>query len=122
MLIRDREHLTAEESVYATHTWTKIDFLIYRKVDKSPVLAIEVDGYAFHRKGTHQAERDALKNAVLTKCGIPILRLSTVGSNERDKIRKKLDDLLGVNGRHTNSSIKNKKVANITNAHKIAYI
>lgn len=95
ILIRDTEKLTTEESTYATHPWTQTDFLVYRKVDKSPVLVIEVDGYAFHREGTRQAERDALKNSVLTKCGLPILRLSTVGSNERSRIRKKLADLVG---------------------------
>jgi hypothetical protein len=105
ILIRDTEHLTTEESTYATHPWTQTDFLVYRKVDKSPVLVIEVDGYAFHREGTRQAERDALKDSVLTKCGLPILRLSTVGSNERSRIRKKLEDLVGVKGRPTNSSI-----------------
>ena len=52
-----------------------------------------------------QAERDALKDSVLTKCGLPILRLSTVGSNERSRIKKKLEDLVGVKGRATNGSI-----------------
>jgi len=92
MLVRNTEILTAEESAFATHPWTRTDFVLYRKVDKSPVLVIEVDGYAFHRKGTRQAERDALKNAVLAKCGIPLLRLSTIGSDERNRIRKKLDE------------------------------
>jgi hypothetical protein len=59
--------LTTEEYSYATHPWTQTDFLIYRKVDKSPVLVIEVDGYAFHREGTRQAERDALKDSVLAE-------------------------------------------------------
>ncbi len=95
MLVQDTNHLTIEESSYATHPWTKTDFLIYRKVDKSPVLAIEVDGYAFHREGTRQAERDVLKDSVLKKCGMPILRLSTIGSNERSRIREKLEDVVG---------------------------
>jgi len=95
ILIRNTEHLTTEESTYATHPWTQTDFLVYRKVDKSPVLVIEVDGYAFHREGTRQAERDVLKDSILTKCGLPILRLSTVGSDERARISKKLEDLVG---------------------------
>jgi hypothetical protein len=97
MLVRDTENLTTEESAFATHPWTKTDFVVYRKVDKSPVLVIEVDGYAFHREGTRQAERDALKDAVLAKCGLPILRLSTVGSDERNRIRKKLEDVVASN-------------------------
>ncbi len=97
MLVRDTENLTTEEYTYATHPWTKTDFVVYRKVDKSPVLVIEVDGYAFHRQGTRQAERDALKDAVLEKCKLPILRLSTVGSDERNRIRKKLKDVVALN-------------------------
>jgi hypothetical protein len=95
MLVQSAGHLTTEESDYATHPWAKTDFLIYRKVDKSPVLVIEADGYAFHREGTRQAERDALKDSVLKKCGLAILRLSTVESNERDRIRKKLEEVVG---------------------------
>lgn len=53
-----------------------------------------VDGYAFHRAGTRQAERDVLKDAVLAKCGLTVLRLSTVGSDERRRIRKKLEDVV----------------------------
>jgi hypothetical protein len=105
MLVRDTKHLTTEEYTYATHPWTQTDFLVYRKVDKSPVLVIEVDGYAFHREGTRQVERDALKDSVLAKCGLPILRLSTIESNERTRIRKKLEGLVGIKGRATNRFI-----------------
>jgi len=94
MLVKDTGHLTAEESAYVYHPWTKTDFLIYRKVDKNPVLVIEVDGYSFHREGTRQAERDVLKDSVLKKCEIPILRLSTIGSNERNRITQKLHDAI----------------------------
>jgi hypothetical protein len=96
MLVRDTGYLTTEESAYAAHPWTRVDFLVYRKVDKSPVLVIEADGYAFHREGTRQAERDALKDSVLKKSGLPILRLSTIGSSERSLIRKRLDDVIGL--------------------------
>lgn len=89
-LIKDTSCLTPEETAYASHPWTRADFLIYRKVDKSPVLVIEVDGYAFHRKGSRQAERDVLKDSVLNKAGVPILRLSTTGSNERVRIAERL--------------------------------
>ncbi|NTV98891.1 MAG: AAA family ATPase [Chlorobiaceae bacterium] len=94
MLVRDTGNLTTEESAYVGHPWTKTDFVVYRNVDKSPVLVIEVDGYAFHRAGTRQAERDVLKDAVLAKSGLTVLRLSTVGSDERSRIRKKLEDVV----------------------------
>jgi DNA polymerase III delta prime subunit len=95
ILIKDKSELTTEEAVYAFNPWTKADFLIYKKVDKSPVLVIEVDGYAFHREGSRQAERDVLKDSVLNKVGVPILRLSTTGSNEKERVARKLKSLAG---------------------------
>ncbi|HUG60102.1 MAG TPA: DUF2726 domain-containing protein, partial [Candidimonas sp.] len=60
------------------------DFVIYFKVGKIPVGVIEVDG------GSHdqpdQAARDALKNGVLAKSGIPILRLRTDESGIEERI------------------------------------
>jgi len=91
MLVRSMDNLSPEEYAYTVHPWTKTDFLIYQKVDKHPVLVIEVDGYGFHRDGSRQAQRDVIKNSVLNKCGLKILRLSTVGSNEQDRIRKNLE-------------------------------
>jgi len=64
--------------------------LPHNKTTKLPALAIEVDGMAFHQAGSEQAKRDALKNSILDKVGIPLLRLSTDGSNEKNKIIKAL--------------------------------
>jgi hypothetical protein len=94
VLVRNTDGLSPEEAAYVTHPWTHVDFLIYRSIDNSPVLAVEVDGYAFHREGMRQAERDALKDAVLAKCGLPILRLSTIGSDEENRIRTKLGEMM----------------------------
>lgn len=55
-------------------------------MDKSPVLAIEVDGTKYHAAGSRQAERDETKNSVLKKCGIPILRIQTNESGEEERI------------------------------------
>ena len=35
ILVRDTGYLTTEEFIYATHPWTKTDFMVYRKVDKN---------------------------------------------------------------------------------------
>ena len=51
---------------FATH----IDFLIFGRLDKMPVLAIEVDGYAFHGKNSDQHKRDMMKNAILQKLSL----------------------------------------------------
>lgn len=60
------------------------DFAIYFKVGKIPVGVIEVDGGAHDRPD--QAARDALKDSVLAKSGIPILRLRTVESRIAERI------------------------------------
>lgn len=94
MLIQDVTGMTPEEIAYAKNPWTRLDFLLYQKVDKKATLAIEVDGYMYHREGTLQHERDKLKNSILKQCGIPLLRLSTTGSNEHDLIRRHLQEAL----------------------------
>ncbi len=94
LLIGDNSLMTPDEQRYVSHADTHIDFLLYNRVSKRAVLAIETDGYAFHKNGSRQAERDAMKNDILTKYGIPFLRLSTAGSNERRCIESKLQELL----------------------------
>ncbi len=60
------------------------DFVIYFKVGKIPVGVIEVDGGSHDRPD--QTARDALKNGVLAKSGIPILRLRTVESRIAERV------------------------------------
>ncbi|AQZ32761.1 helicase [Pseudomonas sp. LPH1] len=60
------------------------DFVIYFKVGKIPVGVVEVDGGSHDRPD--QAARDTLKNGVLAKSGIPILRLRTVESRIAERI------------------------------------
>ena len=90
LLIRTHEKLTPEEHRYATHPNTHVDFLIYNHITKEPVLAIEVDGFHYHKDGTRQAERDRMKNEIFAKYGIPLLRLPTNGSGEIQMIKEKL--------------------------------
>lgn len=92
-LILNFDKLSAEEEKYCKHYATHLDFLIFNKLGKSPVLAIEVDGYEYHQKESRQAERDAMKNGVLEKYGIPLVRFSTTGSGERERLIKKLSHL-----------------------------
>ena len=95
LLVNENAPLTPEERQYAANPLTHVDFLICSRVDKKPVLAIEVDGWNFHKKGTRQALRDELKNSVLPKCGLQLLRLSTTGSSEKEKIEYYLDGIMG---------------------------
>lgn len=48
-----------------------------------------------NKKGSRQAERDSKKNAIFDQIGLPLLRLSTKGSEEEGKIKAQLDKNLG---------------------------
>ena len=64
-LICNFHKLSDEEAAYAKNPLTHIDFLIFSTIDKSPMLAIEVDGYAYHNDNIKQSQRDKLKDSVL---------------------------------------------------------
>lgn len=95
MLIRDTQLLNEKECKYAMNSATHLDFLIYNKISKKPVLAIEVDGYHYHKPGTKQAERDIMKNHILDLYNIPYLRFATNGSREKEILTEKLNQCLG---------------------------
>lgn len=95
MLIRNLELLNEQECKYAMNPATHLDFLIYNRISKKPVLAIEVDGYEYHKNGTVQASRDILKNHILQLYQIPLLRFQTNGSGERKIIAEWLEKLVG---------------------------
>lgn len=87
-LIRDFQPFSKDEIRFIRNN-SRIDFLLYNKIDKTPVLAIEVDGVAFHGNELQQ-ERDSKKNHILEIIGLPLLRLSTDGHNEETRIIEKL--------------------------------
>lgn len=95
MLIKNPELLNEPECQYAMNTATHLDFLIYNRIGKKPVMAIEVDGYKYHKENTVQASRDLLKNHIMELYEIPLLRFKTNGSGEREKIVEMLDKLVG---------------------------
>src|SRR5690606_30720513 len=47
-LIKDFSRLNEQEIKYARNPLTHLDFLIYNKLGKAPVLGIEVDGFEYH--------------------------------------------------------------------------
>jgi hypothetical protein len=93
MLIRDPRLLNDDECRYAMNSSTHLDFLIFNKISKQAFLAVEVDGYSFHRHGTKQFERDKMKNDILDKYGIPYIRFATNGSGEKEILRQKINSL-----------------------------
>lgn len=94
MLIRDFSLLDENEHRYAGNNLTHVDFLIYNKVGKQPVLVIETDGHAYHQQGFRQKERDRMKDRILELYGIPCERLSTTESDERERIENRLKEIL----------------------------
>ncbi len=90
ILLRNLEMMTDEEKKYATNPLTHMDFALYSKISKKILAAIEVDGYTYHKEGTRQAERDLLKNSILEKYDIPLLRFSTTGSGEKERLENLL--------------------------------
>lgn len=95
MLIKNPELLNNRECEYAMHPATHIDLLLYNRISKKPVLAIEVDGYKNHQPGSEQAARDLLKDHILDLYRIPLLRFKTNGSREKEQIIEKLDEIVG---------------------------
>jgi len=94
MLIRNPEKLEDKECRFAMNILTHTDFVIFNKLDKMPVLVVEVDGYAFHANNPKQLERDKMKDTILQKYGIPILRMKTNESGEETRLCNKLSQIL----------------------------
>ena len=90
MILSDTSLLDDRETQFAKNRRTHVDFLVFSKITHLPKLVIEVDGFAFHDKNEKQLRRDAIKDSILNKYGIPIVRFSTVSSGEAEKLREKL--------------------------------
>ena len=92
-VMRDTSLMSERELKYAANYSTHLDFLIINNVSKKPVLAIETDGYSYHKEATDQHQRDVMKNRILSSYGLPLLRFSTKGSREREKVIGELVEL-----------------------------
>ena len=90
-LLPDLSRLTLAQRAYVQHR-ASVDFVVYNQVTNQPLLAIEVDGFAFHENSPGQRARDELKDEILDGHQIPLLRLPTTGSREHQKIRQALDN------------------------------
>ena len=92
-IIETDELLNEEEKKFVSNKWTHIDFAIFNKMDKRLVIAVEVDGYYFHKEGTKQQERDNIKGRILKKYEIPLVRLNTTGSEEKKILEEKIKEI-----------------------------
>lgn len=91
----EQGNFTARELSFM-HKRASCDFVVYYKVGKTPLGVIEVDG-GYHFQSV-QLERDELKNNILYKSGLPLLRLRTIDSNIEAKLEEFLSGLLMHNG------------------------
>ncbi|MCD1260353.1 AAA family ATPase [Paenibacillus athensensis] len=92
-IFRKTERLNMDETKYIRNR-ASFDFVVYDSLNKQPVLAIEVDGFASHRNNPDQQRRDKLKNEICLKYSFPLLRLKTTGSDEEVQIRDMLDRIV----------------------------
>ncbi|GAA0591182.1 AAA domain-containing protein [Kutzneria viridogrisea] len=88
-LLPDLDRLTLRQVEYVSRR-ASLDFVVYNRVTNQPLLAIEVDGFAYHENDPEQLKRDAIKNEILRMHDMPLLRLPTTGSGEQQRIREAL--------------------------------
>lgn len=91
-LFHDSQLLTEKELEYINHR-ASVDFVVYNDATRMPVFVIEVDGFASHENNPRQQKRDLMKDHIFKVYGLPLLRLSTNGSREEQKIRQMLEQI-----------------------------
>lgn len=106
-LLNNFSILNEEEETYAKNPLTHVDFLIYNKLGKTPVLAIEVDGFEFHKEGSRQEERDRMKDRILAKYNLPAIRFKTNESMEKTRLLDKLNEIQQVERYQVQESTQN---------------
>lgn len=90
-----RDKLDDAELKYIKHN-ASVDFMIYYKLNKQPVMAIEVDGFKYHEDNEQQMIRDQKKNSIFEKYELPLLRCMTMESKEEARIKQALNSILDV--------------------------
>lgn len=96
MILRDLTEFEEAEVRYVMAPGTHVDFLIFSKLSRMPLLIVEVDGYEYHKNGTKQALRDVLKDTILDKYELPFIRFGTNESNEKERLLKKLEECMEI--------------------------
>ncbi len=94
MIVKKVAMLDDRERFFVEHPWSHVDFLLFNKMDKEPVLVVEVDGYQFHQQNPKQLERDRLKDGILKQIELPILRVSTNASGEKELLEGWLREII----------------------------
>jgi very-short-patch-repair endonuclease len=97
-IVKDFNGFKTEERKFVQNPWTHVDFLIFKKLDKEPVLVVEVDGHEYHRNNEKQRARDDMKDKILDYISLSILRVATNESGERERLIQMLDKVIVTSG------------------------
>lgn len=92
-LIPSLDGLSDRERSFVKHR-SSVDMVLFNRITHRPVLAIEVDGWKFHADDPEQLKRDEIKDGLLRRVGLPLLRLRTTGDSEPARIRDGIDAAL----------------------------
>lgn len=92
-LIAPNNALDPQELAFVTNHLSHVDFLIYNALSKQPLLAVEVDGHHFHKQ-TIQQSRDQLKDQILSKCALPLYRISTTDTVTVETVKTVINNRL----------------------------
>ena len=93
-IIKNFSLLNSDEIKFVRNPNSHIDFIIYSKINKQIILCIEVDGYQYHENNLDQLKRDKIKNSILDKYNIPLERFATNHSQEIEKLKNCLKNLV----------------------------
>lgn len=93
-IFKNLDKLDDKELNFVVKTDSHVDFMIYNKINKQPVLAVEVDGYDYHKKGTKQFDRDVIKDTIFAKYNLPLERFKTNGSGEKERLVQRLNEIM----------------------------
>lgn len=94
----NQDKCTQAEKKFIKQPRSSVDFILFNRYNKKPVLAIEVDGTAFHLNNPEQLERDKKKDGIFKKYDIPLMRLPThkaiTEGMIEEKIREVINDMI----------------------------
>ncbi|CAM4096122.1 AAA domain-containing protein [Saccharibacillus endophyticus] len=93
-LFQNTEKLTKDEQRYIKNR-ASVDFVIYHKLDKKPLLAIEVDGFASHDNNPSQLLKDKMKDHIFEHYGLTLKRYKTNEICDEASIREVLNRAFG---------------------------
>lgn len=80
-LLPANPELTRAEATFVRNR-ASADFVISNRTTDQVLAVIEVDGFTYHQDDPEQLRRDGLKDSLLSRNGIQMLRLPTTGSGE----------------------------------------